>query len=168
MLQRIGCCTSSFPSNPETHVLSTLSQRPQRCRVVSSPALAAAGQTGGRPRSVDLRRILNGIFYLLRTGCAWRYLPTTYGPWSTVYAYFWRWRRDCTWTQIQTMQRECVRTQAGRETSRGSRHYRQSSSQNHRAGLPAWLRWRQEDQWPQAAPPGRYLRVASPSGRASR
>jgi putative transposase len=60
---------------------------------------------GGRPRSVDLRRILNGIFYLLRTGCAWRYLPTTYGPWSTVYAYLWRWRRDCTWTQIQTILR---------------------------------------------------------------
>jgi putative transposase len=46
--------------------------------------LLPCAKPGGRPRSVDLRRILNGIFYLLRTGCAWRYLPTTYGPWSTV------------------------------------------------------------------------------------
>jgi putative transposase len=30
---------------------------------------------GGRPRSVNMRRIINGLFYLLRTGCAWRYLP---------------------------------------------------------------------------------------------
>ncbi len=42
---------------------------------------------GGRPRSVDTRRILNGIFHLLRSGCQWRLLPRDYGPWSTVYAY---------------------------------------------------------------------------------
>ena len=37
--------------------------------------LIPAAKPGGRPRSVNLRRILNGLFYLLRTGCAWRYLP---------------------------------------------------------------------------------------------
>ena len=37
--------------------------------------LLPPAKPGGRPRSVDLRRILNGIFYLVRTGCAWRYLP---------------------------------------------------------------------------------------------
>ena len=39
----------------------------------------------GRPRSVDLRRIVNALFFVLRTGCAWRYLPREYGPWQTVY-----------------------------------------------------------------------------------
>jgi hypothetical protein len=39
---------------------------------------------GGRPRTVNLRVILNGIFYLLRSGCPWRLLPRDYGPWSTV------------------------------------------------------------------------------------
>jgi putative transposase len=46
--------------------------------------LLPAAKPGGRPRSVDLRRSLNGVFYLLRTGCAWRYVPQEYGPWSTV------------------------------------------------------------------------------------
>jgi putative transposase len=49
--------------------------------------LLPSAKPGGRPRSVDLRRILNGLFYLLRTGCAWRYVPREYGPWSTVYHY---------------------------------------------------------------------------------
>ncbi len=40
---------------------------------------------GGRPRSGHIRRILNGLFYILRSGCAWRYLPREYGPWQTVY-----------------------------------------------------------------------------------
>ena len=38
----------------------------------------------GRPRRSDMRRITNGVFYLLRTGCAWRYLPREYGAWQTV------------------------------------------------------------------------------------
>ena len=38
----------------------------------------------GRPRSSDMRHIINGVFYVLRTGCAWRYLPREYGPWQTV------------------------------------------------------------------------------------
>ena len=37
----------------------------------------------GRPRTRDLREIVNGIFEILRTGCQWRYLPADYGPWST-------------------------------------------------------------------------------------
>lgn len=45
--------------------------------------LIPAAKPGGRPRSVNLRRIVNGLFYLLRTGCAWRYLPQEYGPWQT-------------------------------------------------------------------------------------
>jgi transposase len=39
-----------------------------------------------------MRMVLNAIFYLDRTGCAWRYLPREYPPWETVYGYFRRWR----------------------------------------------------------------------------
>jgi putative transposase len=39
---------------------------------------------GGRPRTVDLRRICNGVFHVLRSGCQWRLLPREYGPRSTV------------------------------------------------------------------------------------
>src|SRR5438309_1176503 len=63
---------------------------------------------GGHPRTVDIRRILNGIFYLLRSGCAWRMLPREYGPWSTVSDYFYRWRNDGTWERIHTALREQV------------------------------------------------------------
>jgi putative transposase len=69
----------------------------------------------GRPRSSDMRRITNGVFYLLRTGCAWRYLPREYGAWGTVYYYFRQRRRDGTWIQIHAHLRELARLHAGRD-----------------------------------------------------
>lgn len=46
---------------------------------------------GGRPRSTDVRAVINAIFYLLRTGCQWRLLPRCFPPWSTVHHYFRAW-----------------------------------------------------------------------------
>jgi transposase len=80
---------------------------------ILAPLLPPA-KPGGRPRRLDLRRILNGIFYLLRSGCAWRYLPREYGPWTTAFHYFRRWRLDNTWARIQAVLRERVRRQARR------------------------------------------------------
>ncbi len=51
------------------------------------PLLPAAKATG-RPRAWSLRLIVNGIFYLVRGGCAWRMMPLEYLPWSTVYDYY--------------------------------------------------------------------------------
>lgn len=51
----------------------------------------------GRPRTVDLRTIVNAIFYVLATGCQWRALPKDFPPRSTVQGYFYRWRDDGTW-----------------------------------------------------------------------
>jgi putative transposase len=79
-----------------------------------APLLPPA-KPGGRPRTSNLRRILNGIFYLLRSGCQWRMLPRDYGPWSTAYDYFRTWRLDGTWERIHTLLRERVRRLAGRE-----------------------------------------------------
>jgi transposase len=56
----------------------------------------------GRPRQRPLRLILNGIFYLVRSGCAWRMLPKEYPPWPTVHDYYRRWRQDGTWERIHT------------------------------------------------------------------
>jgi putative transposase len=50
--------------------------------------LIPPAKPGGRPRSVDIRRILGGIFYLLRSGCPWRLLPHDLPNWSTAYWYF--------------------------------------------------------------------------------
>lgn len=69
----------------------------------------------GRPRRSDRRRITNGVFYLLRTGCAWRYLPREYGAWQTVYYSFRQWRRDGAWVQMQARLRELERLHAGRD-----------------------------------------------------
>ncbi len=68
----------------------------------------------GHPRVRDLREILNGIFYLLRSGCAWRMLPREFGPWSTVHDYYRRWRKQGVWVQINHALRSQVRTAAGK------------------------------------------------------
>src|SRR5260370_32637773 len=47
-----------------------------------------AARRGGRPRTTNIRAVLNAIFYLLRTGCQWRLLPPEFPVWSTVYLYF--------------------------------------------------------------------------------
>ena len=78
------------------------------------PLLPAAKATG-RPREWSLRLIVNGIFYLVRGGCAWRMMPLEYPPWSTVYDYYRQWRRDGTWEAIHTALREQVRQAAGRD-----------------------------------------------------
>ena len=64
---------------------------------------------GGRPRTVDMRRVINGILYLSRTGCAWRMLPKDFGPWSSVYHYFRLFREDNTWERVHNKLREKVR-----------------------------------------------------------
>lgn len=81
---------------------------------VLAPLLPSA-KSGGRPRSVDLHRILDGIFYVLRSGCQWRLLPREFPPWSTVYDYFRKWRNAGVWERLNTALREQVRQQAGRE-----------------------------------------------------
>ena len=71
----------------------------------------------GADRSVDMRRIVDGIFYVSRSGCQWRLLPRTYENWNTTYGYFNRWRKDGIWEKIHDMLRGDVRQQAGREST---------------------------------------------------
>ena len=67
----------------------------------------------GRPRTIDLREILNAIFYLLRAGCAWRLLPHDFPKWQTVYYYFRLWKRTGVWHQLNEVLRQRVRQQEG-------------------------------------------------------
>src|SRR5246500_2045794 len=64
-----------------------------------TPYLPAA-RSGGRPRTTDLRAVLNAIFYLLRTGCQWRLLPCEFPPWGTVYHYFRAWQNSGVWVHL--------------------------------------------------------------------
>jgi putative transposase len=69
----------------------------------------------GRPRVHSLRIILNAIFYQLRTGGAWRFLPQEWPPWKTIYHYFRKWRVDGTWERLHTALRERLRVRLGRD-----------------------------------------------------
>jgi transposase len=72
---------------------------------------------GGRKRSVDVREVLNGIFYVLSTGCQWTALPKDLPPKSTVYDYFDLWEWDGTLERIHHELYVAVRDQEGREAS---------------------------------------------------
>ena len=64
---------------------------------------------GGRPRKTDLRDVVDAIFYILRTGCQWRYLPKDFPPKSTVWRYFNQWRHNGTLETIHDLLRRKVR-----------------------------------------------------------
>ena len=67
---------------------------------IIQPLLPGAdGKTNGRPRGDD-RKVLNGIFFTLRTGSPWRDLPERYGPYTTVYNRFNRWAKRGVWVGI--------------------------------------------------------------------
>ncbi len=78
-----------------------------------APMLPAT-RPGGRPRKINIRAVLNAIFYLLRTGCQWRLLPREFPGWSTVYHYFQAWKDAGVWTCIQRSMYQQARRQAGR------------------------------------------------------
>jgi putative transposase len=69
----------------------------------------------GKKRTVDIREVLNAIFYRTRTGCQWRMLPSDFPAWYHVWYYYRAWRDDGTWEHINTLLRRDVRTKAGRE-----------------------------------------------------
>jgi transposase len=76
--------------------------------------LVPEAKPGGRPEAYPKREILNGSFYLLRSGCSWRMLPHDLPPWRIVYDYFWQWRQDGTWLLIHDLLRGDVRVAAGK------------------------------------------------------
>lgn len=77
---------------------------PSRCRL-------------GRPREVELRRVVDAILYILSAGCAWTLLPKEFPPVSTVQGYFYRWRDDGTWERINHALLMAVREAMGRQAS---------------------------------------------------
>ena len=72
---------------------------------------------GGRKRTIDVREVLNGIFYVLWTGCQWQALPKDLPPKSTVWAYFDLWTWDGTLERMHHVLYVAVRERAGREAS---------------------------------------------------
>jgi transposase len=74
-------------------------------------------QAGGRPAKHSRREIVNGILYVLRTGCGWDYVPHDLPAGKTLYDYFRQWRRQGIWEAANTALRERTRLAAGREAN---------------------------------------------------
>jgi putative transposase len=76
--------------------------------------LIPPAKPGGRPRALDMRAVINGILYIVVSGCQWRMLPREYPAWQSVYTYFQQWRDDGTWQRLHDTLRAQVRRCAGR------------------------------------------------------
>ena len=76
--------------------------------------LLASSERRRRPPKWPAQRVADAVFYLLRSGCAWRLLPHDFPPWKTVYHYFRAWRVDGTWERMRAALRERVRVRIGR------------------------------------------------------
>src|SRR5215469_1005703 len=106
----------------ETHTYTYLTDLSDAEWHVVQPFLLPEAKQTGRPRQHPLRTSVNAILYMLRAGCAWRFLPHEWPPWQTVYHYFSTWRLDGTWERMQRILRQRLRIRLGRdpEPSAGS------------------------------------------------
>lgn len=100
ILEAMNANKMSYPSDLSDEQWATL-----------GPLIRAATR---QPGMIDRRRIVNAIFYALRTGCQWRYLPREYPNWKTVYSCFWRWQRSGVWDQVLQALQPQVRQAQGR------------------------------------------------------
>jgi transposase len=121
----------------------------------------------GRPRIHSPREILNAIFYIVRSGCAWRLLPHDFPLWRTVHHYFRIWRIDGVWERLNTACASVYGVRLGRNSHPShwvGRLGRLTGSQDDRSGRRgAGLRWREEGPWSKATLTGGYGRVGAQS-----
>src|SRR3712207_4237871 len=132
-----------------------------------APHLPAPSRLG-RPRTVDLREVLNAILYLLRSGCPWDLLPKELPAKSTVFGYFRRWWEDGTWPTLHAKLVMAAREQAGKEASPTAAIIDSQSVRTTEAGGPRGYDAGKKDQRPQAPHPGRLLAAGLARGRPAR
>lgn len=128
--------------------------------------LISVAKPRGRPRVREVRLIVNGLFFSLRTGCPWRYLPREYGPWQTVYSHFRKWRLDGTWVRIHTHLREVARFHAGRDPTKSAAITASQSVKTQAGGVRSFDGEKRAIR-AQAPPPGGYPGL-DPLGRGTR
>jgi len=128
--------------------------------------LIPAVKPGGRAEEIERREIVNGIVYVLRSGCPWRLLPHDLPNWSTVYWYFRQWKRAGIWEQVNAVLRRQVRVRLGRDPDPSaaivdSQSVKTSPVRGDERGYDA----AKKNSGPQTASAGRHTRVAA--GRQS-
>lgn len=77
------------------------------------PVFNAPGKRGRR-HADDLRSVVDAMLYIAQTGCQWRYLPESFGPWTRVWSQFRRWSRNGMWAHALTVLHKAARRQDGR------------------------------------------------------
>lgn len=115
---------------------------------------------GGRPRDVNVREVLNAVFYVLATGCQWQALPKDLPPKSTAHHYFILWDRNGTLVRIHDALYVAVREAAGRAASPSAAII---DSQSAKAAQKGGLRWIRK-----ASMRARRLRAASATSSSTR
>jgi len=123
--------------------------------------LIPPAKRGGGQRTVVMREVVNGLMYVLSTGCQWRYIPKDLPPRSTVNGYFCQWSWDGTLKRIHDALYVQCREQAGREiTPTACVLDSQSVKSAEKGGLrrSARLRQRQGDQRQEAPSSRRHAR----------
>ncbi len=98
--------------------------------------LLASSERRGRPPKWPARRVADAVFYLLRSGCAWRMLPREYPPWQTVYYHFRRWRIDGRLRRAHDALRAKVRAREGRARDPSAAVIDSQAVKTSRAGGP--------------------------------
>src|ERR1035437_10641635 len=112
---------------------------------------------GGRPRRHELRRVVDALLYVVKTGCQWRQLPANFPPWKAVHEQFRRWRDAGLWERVGQALREEGRRAAGRNATPTVAIIDSQSAKSAGKG-GARLRRGQENQRPQAAYRRRHAR----------
>jgi putative transposase len=107
----------------------------------------------GRPRTYPVREIVNAVFYLVRSGCAWRMLPHDFPPWKTVSYYFYTWRDRGVWEESHHILRIDTRTIAGREPTPSAGVIDSQSVKTTESGGPKGYDAGKKNRRPQAAYP---------------
>ena len=129
--------------------------------------LVPGPKSGGRPAKYARRDLLDGVFYVARTGGSWRMLPHDFPPWETVYAYFRRWQADGTWRRVHDALRDEVRAFAGRDRDPTAGILDSQSVKTSSRGGPRGYDAGKKGRRPQAARAGRLPRAAADGHRPS-
>ena len=107
--------------------------------VLIEPMIPPA-RRGGRPRKQDMREVMNGVMYILTTGCQWRSVPKDLPPRSTIFEYFVAWHCDGVLDRIHEMLYDDCRVQAEREANPTAAIIDSQSVKSAEKGGPALIR----------------------------